>query len=654
MLAIAVTLTSLTVVFAQVAGTDVGRDIMRRARQKKTGQDATKPARVNTNAITPRNDKPAMIDKPITLIEPVEPVKPNIVEVAAPIAAGDEILNLLPEDCLLCIRINEFDTSLAGLDQYLTGISPIPLSFMAKGALGEMLQDPTLERLNTQGDFAIFAAVASDSNPAAPMPEIRMGIILPIKDPQTAAQIPNATVLSKNYALLQGDSDQIRAALKADMLKSSLAPSLDPDQIKEATTTPAWAYVNIEKAVQLFGPMLFAQLDMASQMVTQAPATPGQPAQTAEMNKKMAAMYIDFVKEYATQIKSLSLNLAPEPDALNLSLTLAAKPNTELAAILQKDPTMKPGYTLAGFLNEPAAINVVVKTNKTLFTKLNDLSMDLFGETLSDIMPGQNTDKWKALAAQSMKNMGNEMAFSFSMAPGMPPVAIKEVIQTEDPAAVIESIGESFLMVNEMYKAMGLPLALAVEPDTKIYKNTVPVYSMKFDVQIPPTATDEEKMIAQAMAMPLSGFKVKFAAARNLMLVTVGPNAEDDIRQLIDQALSPTPQQPSGDIMTALSTIPNADNTDFVASVNIIRLLSGVGEMMKSMPVPAGQMVGDMFAGLDIPTQSCICLAGTVENGSATLQVALPKQHLLELFTVVMKIQQNRAMNNQATSTPLQ
>ncbi len=36
MLTIAVTLTSLTVVFAQVAGTDVGRDIMRRARQKKS------------------------------------------------------------------------------------------------------------------------------------------------------------------------------------------------------------------------------------------------------------------------------------------------------------------------------------------------------------------------------------------------------------------------------------------------------------------------------------------------------------------------------------------------------------------------------------------------------------------------------------------
>ena len=43
MLAIAVTLTSLTVIFAQVAGEDVGRNIMRIARQKKTGQDTTKP-----------------------------------------------------------------------------------------------------------------------------------------------------------------------------------------------------------------------------------------------------------------------------------------------------------------------------------------------------------------------------------------------------------------------------------------------------------------------------------------------------------------------------------------------------------------------------------------------------------------------------------
>jgi hypothetical protein len=347
--------------------------------------------------------------------------------------------------------------------------------------------------------------------------------------------------------------------------------------------------------------------------------------------------YLDFIKQYAAQLDSLSLNITPEPDMLELSLKLAAKPNSELAGLLVKDPAMKPGYQLAGFLNSPAAINFVAKTNKPLFTKLNTAMIDMLTQAMGDTLSPAQIQNWKTVMADSADNMGQEVAIAFSFASAMPPVAIKEVIHVPDPKAALDGVNTELQLVNEMYKAMGLDATLATEPERQLYKG-VQIHALRFDMKAPPEGSEEEKLMFESMFG--SAFNFKLAVAGSFMLVAGGPDADKDLRQLIDQALSGRVHSPTGDIRAAMAAIPNAASTDFVASVNVVRLLSGMGAMMNAMPIPLAQMMGQMFSQLDMPTESCIALAGKIDNGTATLQIALPKQHLLEIAAIGAKLQE--------------
>ena len=613
----------------QVGGGRVGRDILRIVREKKTGRKETPPAKTaqETKAVTTQ-----AVEDETTKTTKVVQAPPAVAQTLA--VSGDELLNVLPANCLACLRINNLDTTLAAVDQYLAGVLPLPVSMamLAKMQLGEMLGDPTLEGINSQGDFAVFATVLPGNNgDADTMPAVSVGMLIPVTGPEFSRRVAGSELPGTNYALIMLDAMESITAARKHLLSSSFAAGLTAGTASESKTTPVWGYVNISKAVELFSPMAFAQLDQVKEMMAQAGTQPGVP----EANTKMVVAYLDFIKQYATQLDSLSLNITPEPDTLQLSLKLAAKPNTELAGLLVRDPAMKPGYLLAGFLNSPSAINFVAKTNKPLFTKLNTVMIDMFTQAMGDTLTPAQIRNWEAMMTDSADNMGQEVAIAFSFAPAMPPIAIKEVIHVPDPKAALDQVNMGLQMANDMYKSMGLDATLAAEPE-QLYKG-VQIHALRFDMKAPPEATEEEKLMFESMFG--SGFNFKFAAAGSFMLVAGGPDVDRDLRQLIDQALSGTVPSPIGDIRAAMIAIPNADSTDFVASVNAIRLLSGMGAMMSVMPIPGGQMMGQMFSGLDVPTKSCLALAGKIDNGAATLQIALPKQHLLEIAAIAAKLQ---------------
>ncbi|RKY09625.1 MAG: hypothetical protein DRP66_01705 [Planctomycetota bacterium] len=616
----------------QVAGEGVGRDILRMAREKKTGRKETPPAKTVRETTAAATTK--AVEDETAKTTTVAPTPPAAAQTLA--VSGDELLNLLPVDCLACVRINNLDTTLGAVDQYITGISPFPVGLLAKAQLGGMLGNPTLEGVNSQGDFAVFATVLPGDNAGADMmPEVTVGMLIPVTGPEFSQRIPNSQLPGTNHALIIPASPESTDAVRKQLLTSSFAAGLSAATARQSKTTPVWGYVNIAKAVELFGPMAFDQLDQAKEMMAQAGAQPG----VSEANTKMAVAYLDFIKQYAVQLDSLSLNITPEPDTLGLSLKLAARPNSELAGLLVKDPSMRPGYRLAGLLNSPAAVNFVAKTNKPLFTKLNTAMIDLFTQSMGDTLTPAQIRNWKTMMADIADNMGQEVAIAFSFAQAMPPFTIKEVIYAPDPKAALDQVNAGLQLANEMYKAMGLDATLATEPDQP-YKG-VQIHAIRFNMKAPPEASEEEKLMIESMfGSAGSAFNFKFAAAGSFMLVAGGPDADKDMRQLIDQALSGRVPSPTGDIRAAMAAIPNAASTDFVASVNVIRLLSGMGAMMSAMPIPGGQMMGRMFSQLDMPTESCIAIAGKVDNGAATLQIALPKQHLLEIAAIGAKLQE--------------
>ena len=49
---------------------------------------------------------------------------------------------------------------------------------------------------------------------------------------------------------------------------------------------------------------------------------------------------------------------------------------------------------------------------------------------------------------------------------------------------------------------------------------------------------------------------------------------------------------------------------------------------------------------MDIQSKSNIVIAGKADNGKMTVNIAIPKQHIMEIMSVVMAMQQKNTMPN--------
>jgi len=66
--------------------------------------------------------------------------------------ADDQLLKMIPAESLFCIRVNHFEYTLSQIDQFLAGVSPMPmgLSILARTQLAKVLGSPELKRNSTR------------------------------------------------------------------------------------------------------------------------------------------------------------------------------------------------------------------------------------------------------------------------------------------------------------------------------------------------------------------------------------------------------------------------------------------------------------------------------------------------------------------------
>ena len=111
-------------------------------------------------------------------------------------------------------------------------------------------------------------------------------------------------------------------------------------------------------------------------------------------------------------------------------------------------------------------------------------------------------------------------------------------------------------------------------------------------------------------------------------------------------------------ISRAMETLKGTSFNDFVCSVNIIKFMQGMGDMMETMgdqmgpdcpPNPAFEMFKMLS---NVQTQSCLVAGGKTADGTAAVRLALPKQHLIEIVSTVMQIQQKMMMQQQQQMQP--
>jgi len=110
--------------------------------------------------------------------------------------ADDPLLNKLPAESLFCIRINHFEHTVNQIDQFLTGISPMPLglSMLMRMQLANVLGSPELNGVNMNGSLAVFGVIMpgeqTSNNPAS---NIFIGGFVPVTDYRQFISNPNCS-----------------------------------------------------------------------------------------------------------------------------------------------------------------------------------------------------------------------------------------------------------------------------------------------------------------------------------------------------------------------------------------------------------------------------------------------------------------------------
>jgi len=572
-------------------------------------------------------------------------------------SAGDQLLKMIPAESLFCIRVNHFEYTLGQIDQFLAGVSPMPMgiSILARMQLGKVLGSPQLNGVNMNGSFAVFG-VTSAGKPPGPKPsDMFIGALVPTTDyKQFIDGNPNlspadANGVSKNtssefggmlikqvgnYALIgPSESGTFAATAKLISVKSAkLASVLDAAEAKLAMTEPVWVYGNVQQASKTFGNVVSGKIEEIKTTMKSIKAK--DPNTPPMMNiENIINMYAGILETLMKETQYLSIAINPKPNVLNITKTISAVPGTDMANMFVADTSTDQKNKLLGYLEDGAMMNFGFKINSSFWKQLNIKSIDLLAVMAGENMTTKDIARMKALATEVPDCIGGPIACSASIdTKTKPPFVVKYVIAVKDKEKFNRLIEEAMQMFNtsgimDFYKDMGVETSLTIQRGVDSYKD-VSIDSAKFTMKSTDANSPQGQMIN---AMYGGGFDYRWGMVDGLWVCTIGGNADLAIRELIDQVKAGGPKQIGDEMKAALALLPEADKADFVVTYNFLRLFKMATAMI---PVPIPQM--------DFPTKSNIVLAGKAGNGKMVVDIALPKEHLTEIMAVFQMIQQQQ------------
>ena len=589
-------------------------------------------------------------------------------------SAGDQLLKMIPAESLFCIRVNNFEYTLSQIDQFLAGVSPMPmgLAILARMQLAKVLGSPELNGVNMNGSLVIFGAIPpGEPTQTNPISKVFIGGLISVTDyRQLISGNPNCSQpdekgISKitsngtpimlvkqagNYALISWANDYDKLLVMAKVISATgtagLASTLDATEAKLAMTEPIWAYGNVQQASKSFGNVVSGKIEELKtnmkNIKTKDPNTP--PMMNIE---NIMNMYAGILETLTKETQYLSIAINPKANVLNITKTISAVPGTDMANMFVADTSADQKNKLLGYLEDGAMMNFASKINTPFWKEFNIKSIDLLAVMAGESMTTKDIDRMKALAADVIDCVGGPIACSASIdTKTKPPFVANYVTAVKDKEKFNRLIDEAMQMLNtsgimDFYKDMGIETGFTIQRGVDRYKD-VSIDSAKFTMKSTDASSPQGQMIN---AMYGGGFDYQWGMVDGLWVCTIGGNANSAIRELIDQVKAGGPKQIGDEMKAALTFLPEADKADFVVTYNFLRLFKMATAIV---PVPIPQM--------DIPTKSNIVFAGKAGNGKMVVDIALPKEHLMEIMAVFMKMQQQMMMmqQQQQQKTPMQ
>lgn len=372
-----------------------------------------------------------------------------------------------------------------------------------------------------------------------------------------------------------------------------------------------------------------------------------QGQKTPEMAASMIDLYGGILKDFIQQTKSITLVCNPRPAVLNFRVTVNALPGTEMAKMLTAESSLPRKNNLTGFTEDGAAMNFVGRMNKTSTKKMYAKFIDLFAPMTGKDANSPDIVKTKKLCVDMVDSMGELMVGAFSIDPNAkPPFDAKYVYEVKD-ANLFNKTMDEFAQVwagsafDDFYKNMGMESNFVIKHGVENYKGVTidaATFSMKF--------TDMNSPEAQMLnTMYGRGFDYRWAIVDGLWVCRISSDP-NSIYKLIDQVKAGPPAQPCAEVQNAMKLIPRADNADVFCTINYLRLMKG---MLAFSPMP--------FTMPDIPTKSNLAFAAKVDNGAITIDIAAPKEHVIEMstaFGMMMQQQMQQQMRQALPATPMQ
>ncbi len=414
-----------------------------------------------------------------------------------------------------------------------------------------------------------------------------------------------------------------------------LVQRLSADELKRATSSPLWAYANIQTVSKTFGPMLQEKMKEIRKALQQVQAA-GQPmmGQTDTIMDAYMSMLDSLMQE--TQFVSLSLD--PSASVIRTTCVTAAVPDTEMARTLSMDGAPQPQPNLLGYLENGAVMTGVATFSPALLRALTLEYMDFLDAMMRTTASQENIAQIRQLMMGSTDALSGAFAWSFSAdLKNQPPFEVRYVATLRDKQKFYQVLEQAPKLMSEdwiadFYKQLGMTVQFELKRNVETYRD-VPIDAMHFAMLPVDANTPQAQMIEQIYG---AGFDLRLAAVNNLLLYVTSADPQTEIHALIDQAKAGAPGPVPSEIQAALNLLPEAKKADFFGTYNILRLIQ-MGLSFAPVPMPQ----------IDMPSQSNIAYAGDIGGGKLQITVAVPKQHVLEAMMVFMKIQQQKMQEMQ-------
>jgi len=579
---------------------------------------------------------------------------------------SDAVLKMIPADCLFCVRINNLDQTLGQLDQFLMGASPVNVGMMAKMQLGQVLGNPMLAGVKTDGAFVVFAVAPAGEVKDPKVIANSISILVPVSDySQFTTGSPKIGKPDLNgvsplegmgfsvtnlggFALLGPSSGAIAATAKS--LKAGpgkpLASALDADEVTAATQSPLWIYGNIQVLAKVLGPGVADKIKQAGAEITKLQAGAATPGMGMGM-KGIFDMYANMADTLLKESKSVVVAVTPKPNVMVASATLAALPGTSMSDILTRpSPSSTKDWSLLSYCDDGAFMTGTSRFDMANLTKVHLKTMDMILPMVGTQISQDQVTKLKALMQDMSNAVGNELAFSATAGTKSRPFfGVKYVLTVKDKDKLLKLQDQMLELygkdgfVSKMYAGMGLGLTSDVkrQPDSTYQGATIQASKLIFSSKDP---NSQEAQVLQKMYG--DGFDLRIAVLDRLALMAMGADADANIKKLIDQAKSGGPKQTAAEIKSALDLLPEAKNADMIFTLNYLRILGTVIPAMMPMPMPQ----------VNFQSKSNLVFAGSIDKGRTNVQVALPKEHLTEIIQAVQMMMMQQMQQQQKAGGP--